>query len=145
MVAKKETENTSKNWLDEHNIDEILETEKLDIKDEFSIPENDFTTVRKIKICSMPYIKKGIKTKTHGIIDAYFVDIKENGIDKVLWYESKVLQRSFIATAIKLCNAKTKSELDLSVMLGKMVNIRRISFTDKFGKNNQALQISPIN
>ena len=44
-------------------------------------------------------------------------------------FNSKALQRSFVALAIKFSNATTKTEIDFATVLGKTVGIKREQFT----------------
>ena len=134
MVDKKETKETIKNWLDDHDINEIIATDNLDIVDNYNsvIPFDDLMTIRDITIKSMPYMKH-IKPKKEGKqeYDGNFIDITDNGKEYQLPFDSKALQRSFITTVKALCEKKLKhritdqKDLDVSIILDKTVSIKR--------------------
>lgn len=129
---KKETKETkqAKNWLDFHDLKEIYETTMLKILPKYEmIKKDDLTTMRKIKILSLPIDK--IVEKDNETLDLTFINISDNDVSYSLPFNSKALQRSLISLAINVCNAKSISEIDLSKVIGKIIGIKRERFTAK--------------
>lgn len=126
---KKETKETkeTKNWLDSHDLQEIYNTTMLKILPKYDlIQEKDLTTMRKIQILSLPIDK--IIEKDNETLDLTFINISDNDVSYSLPFNSKALQRSLIALAINVCNAKSIKEIDLSKIIGKTIGIKREQF-----------------
>lgn len=118
------------NWLDDHDLDEIIETSKLDILPKYElIKKGDLITSRKIMIIGLPETK--IIEKDGETLKLTFITIKDNDIKYSLPFNSKALQRSLVSLAIKESKAKTKKDIDFSKVLGKLIGIKREEFTAK--------------
>ena len=118
------------NWLSQHNLNEIMETSKLDILPKYDIiTENDLITSRKVVILSLPESKE-IK-KDDKVLNLTFITISDNDIAYSLPFNSIALQRSFITLAIQMSKAKSQKDIDFSKVLGKFVGIKREQFTAK--------------
>ena len=141
MVDK--TEKTEKSWLDGINLTELIETTNMDIKPKYSlIPKDDFLTIRRVSIISLPITKDVVKnkgTKNEKTLSLSFMEISDNGIIYSLPANSMSLRRSIISCAITLSEIKDIKDLDLSVVLGKLLGIKREKFTAK-GYDAQALK-----
>lgn len=137
-----------KSWIDGHNLDELLSTTNLDILPDFSkevIREGNLTTSRKVIIETLPE-RKEISDKQGNTKKADYITISDNGII----YQcpcGKACQRSLISLAIKLKQKelkrklKDKSEIDLSIILGKVAIARRRVFkTDDMDEPAQPIQ-----
>ena len=129
---KKETKKTIEplNWLDAHDLNEVFETTQLDILPKYDIIKtDDLTTIRKIKITSLP-ISKHLEVKGKEL-DLTFITISDNEMRYSLPFNSIALQRSFIGVAIKLSKAKSVAEIDFSKVLNKIIGIKREQFEAK--------------
>jgi len=113
---------------DDIDLDEIVETTNLNILPKYEqIAKDDLTTIRKIVILSLPkpvYIEK-VKKQLR------FMMISENGVKFSLPADSIALRRSLISLAIKESKAKSKDDIDMSKVIGKMYGIKREQFTAK--------------
>ena len=117
-------------WLDEHNLDEIVETTNLDILPKYDIiPKDDLITIRKVVISGIPKRVDVVKDGSNLSLD--FLSITDSGVKYSLPFNSKALQRSYISLAIKECKAKDKTEIDFSKIIGKMYGLKREQFTAK--------------
>jgi len=139
MSEKKKTDKSMKSWLDNHDLDELIDTTNKEIKPKYEmIPKGNTEIIRKVIISTLPkdFIseKKGLELTAMVIID--------NGIEYSLPFDSIALQRSLISLAIKECEAKTKKDIDLSKLLGKMYGIKREQFT--VNKNNKTFTQAPL-
>ena len=116
------------------DIDELIETTKLEILPKYeTIKPKDTTTERIVKIVSLPKAKF-IEKKADGSLlnkDLLFMTISDNSIVYSLSAESIALRRSLIALAMKLCNAEVKADIDMSVLIDKYAIIKRVEFTAK--------------
>jgi len=125
-VKSDNTENIS--LYDDIDLDEIVETTNLNILPKYEqIGKDDLTTIRKIIILSLPkpvYIEK-VKKQLR------FMMISENGVKFSLPADSIALRRSLISLAIKESKAKSKDDIDMSKVIGKMYGIKREQFTAK--------------
>jgi len=129
MVDDKKTVKTDDSWLDEHNLNEIVDTTNLNILPKYdAIPENDLITTRKVIIESLP-IDKHVVKKDKTELDLTFITISDNGIKFSLPFNSKALQRSLISLAIKESKAMNKKDIDFSKILGKMYGLKREQFS----------------
>ena len=132
MSAKKPNKSNEsiESWLDSHNLDEIIDTTNLDILPKYDIiQENDLITIRKVVIAGIPKRVDVVKEGTNLTLD--FLSITDSGVKYSLPFNSKALQRSYIALAIKECKATNKSEIDFSKIIGKMYGLKREQFTAK--------------
>lgn len=135
MSEKKKTDKTDKSndtnsWIENHDLVELVETTNLNILPKYDmIPENDLTTSRKVVICELP--KSATVEKDGQILDLNFITISDNNIKYSLPFNSKALQRSFIAMAIKESKALNYKDIDFSKIIGKMVGLKREQFTAK--------------
>ena len=139
----KETDNTEviENWLDNHDLDELIETTNMKILPKYEIiVENDLITSRKVIINSLP--KKVFVEKANQ--DLEYMTIIDSGIKYSLPFNSKALQRSLISLAIKESKAKTRETIDMSKVLGKMYIIKRKQFTSKSGFTTAPLSFFPL-
>ncbi len=128
-TESKQTIDTTKtpNWLDNHNLDEIFSTTKLGILEKYNlIPDDDFTTVRKVMIQTLPEAKEVEKDGKKVCI--YVMEIRDGLTTYQLSASSLALQRSILECAIKLSKAKDKSEIKLDSVLNKLVGIKRVAF-----------------
>lgn len=124
-------------WLNKHNLAEIVNTTNLFILPSFNfIPENDLKTTFDIIIKDLPK-SKHIESKD-GSINAIipYAIVEFETIEYSLQAGSIALQRSFICKAIELTQKKlgkriTEKEIDLSIILDKTVKIKREKFTTK--------------
>ena len=138
------TSGTSSFTLD---LTEIVETTNLDIKPKFlAIPKDDFLTVRKVQIISLPVQKdvildKGKKTERAGKL--FYMEINDNDVIYSLPANAVALRRSIIACAVKLSGAVDEKGIDLSIVLNKLLGIKRVSFTAK-GFIAQSLIFFPL-
>ena len=136
MVDDKKTDKTIKtndsndSWLDQHDLNELIETSNLDILPKYEIiKENDLITSRKVIIDSLPKHVSTVKNNTN--LELEYVNIMDSEIRYSLPFNSKALQRSFIILAIKESNAKKPNEIDFSKLIGKMYGLKREQFTTK--------------
>jgi len=116
------------------DIDELIKTSKLEILPKYeTIQPKDLTTERLIKIVSLPKAKYIEKKADGSILDKnlLFMVISDNGIDYSLSAESIALRRSLIVLAMKLCNAETKDDIDMSILIDKFAIIKRVQFKAK--------------
>lgn len=130
--ANKNDNSNETSVFDDINLDELINTTNLNISDKYDmIDADDLKTIRKVKIVELP-VRKNVKKFNK---DLLFMKISDN--DKVfsIGADSISLRRSLLACAIKLCNAETKEQIDLSVLIGKLVNIQRTEFKDSYGKH----------
>lgn len=119
-----------KSWLGNHDLDEVIETTNLDILPKFDlINDGDLETTKHIKLLGLPFSKEIEKDGKE--LTLTFLEISHKGIKYSLPFNSKALQRSFLSIAIKECSAENPSEIDLSIMLGKKVGIKREQFKAK--------------
>lgn len=137
-------------WLRQHDLDEVINTVNLEILDDYSktvIMKDDFTTIRKVKIISLPKSKKIDSKKFKGTIHTMIIN--DSGKDYQLKADSIALQRSLIKiimsemkkNGIKNINPKN---LDYNAIIDKFFNISRTSFTNKNGYTNQCLVFDEI-
>jgi len=129
----KETSNkvdTNETWLDSHDLNELIETTKLEILPKYDlIQEDDLLTSRKVIIESLPESKEIVKNgKT---LNLTFITIRDNDIKYSLPFNSKALQRSLIQIAIKESKAIKQTDIDLSKVIGKFVGLKREQFEAK--------------
>ena len=127
MVDKKTENVKTDSWIDTHDLNEVIETTNLDILPKYDlIKESDLITVRKVVIMSLP---KNVEVVKKGkMLSLHFITISDNGINYSLPFNSIALQRSFLSIAIKESKAKSKTEIDLSKVLGKMLGLKREQF-----------------
>jgi len=131
MVDDKKTDKSvESNWLDEHNLNELIDTTNLNILPKYDmIPKDDLITTRKVVIVSLP---KAVSVEKDGtMLNLQFITISDNGITFSLPFNSKALQRSLISLAIKESKAIHKKDIDFSKILGKMYGLKREQFTTK--------------
>jgi len=122
---------------------EILETSKLEILPSFNklvIKEKDFNTVKHVVIAKLPYAKYIEKVGR----ELLFMEVICDGIRYSLPADSIALRRSLISLAIKECEAKEPSEIDINAIVGKTYAIKRREFTSKSGFISSPLQFFPI-
>jgi len=135
MVDDKKTNKTiktndSNSWLDQHDLNELIETSNLDILPKYEIiKEDDLITSRRVIIDSLPKHVSTIKNNTN--LELEYVNIIDSEIKYSLPFNSKALQRSFIILAIKESNAKEPKDIDFSKLIGKMYGLKREQFTAK--------------
>lgn len=136
----KNTNTSDKSILDNINLDELIKTTNLEILPNYTkdvILDNDLKTIRQVIIESLPEAKDIESEKFTG--QRLFMKIKDNGILYNLSADSVSLRRSLIALDIQENNVQSKDEIDLSRLIGKMYNIKRVKFTSKNGLTNTAL------
>ena len=118
------------NWLNSHDLNELIETTKLEILPKYDlIKPDDLITSRKVKILSLPvskYIEKDGKK-----LNLTFITISDNDIAYSLPFNSIALQRSLLSLAIEKSKADIKENIDLSVVLNVLIGIKREQFTAK--------------
>lgn len=131
MVDKKETTKTPKTWLDEHDLDEIINTTHMEIIDTYNIIEkDDLLHSRKVIIETLPEIKVVEKGEHQGL-ELTTMNITDQGKLYQLLLNAKSTQRSIIRMAIleseKQLNRKIKdkSEIDMSLIIGKLYLLKR--------------------
>lgn len=123
----KKAEKSNETFFDDIDLNELIETTKLEILPKYDIiKEDDLTTSRKVIIESLP-IKKFIEKIGK---ELWFMEISDNGIRYSLPCNSIALRRSLIALAIDK-NTNDKTEIDFSKILGKSAFIKREQFTAK--------------
>lgn len=123
--------------LDNIDMDELVGTTNLDIIDKYDIiDKDDTTTIRKVVIKSLPEPKfiKEIKGKPFNKYLLYML-ISDSGKLYSLNVDAISTRRSIGSIAIKLCKAKTKEQVDLSIVIGKLVGIKREAFTTSYGEH----------
>lgn len=131
--------------IDDIDLDELIETTQLEILPDFAkevIIKDDFKTVRKVIIESLPVFKEIDSEKFKGTIRV--MKIIDNGVIYSLKADSIALRRSLFALDITMNQVKDKKDIDISRLIGKTVAIKRIQFTNKAGQTNQALQFFPL-
>lgn len=136
---------TDKSVLDDIDIDNVIKTANMDILPDYAnevIPKDDFKTIRKVIIETLPTFKEIDTKKFKGT--RKFMQISDNNVIFQLAIDSKSLMRSLVALDVKMHVVKEKKELDLSRLIGKMVGIKRVEFTNKDGYINQCLNFFPL-
>lgn len=135
-----DTKKTDKSVLDGINIDELIETTKMEILPDYAkeiLKPHDLFTSRKVIIDSLPTWKEIDTPKWKGT--RRFMTILDNSRKYQVAIDSKSFLRSLVALDIKINDVKQKSDIDLSRLIGLEVGIKRIEFTNKDGLINEAL------
>lgn len=143
--TKDKTVSDKENIPNNIDINELIETTKMNILPDYAkkvIPRDDFQTSRRVIIESLPKEKNIKSNKWSG--KRTFMTISDNGILYSVAIDSISFYRSLIALDIKMNNVETKDDIDLSRLLGKMVGIKRIQFTNKDNLTNQCLNFFPL-
>lgn len=136
-MTPKETENIPKipSIIDDIDLNELIKTTNLNIIEKYNlIPTDDLTTARRVVIKSLPkpvFVKKIKNTEFNKYL--LFMTISDNGKLYSINVDAISTRRSLIACAIKTSNIANKDDIDLSVLIDKMVGIKRTSFKDSYG------------